>query len=75
MFVYDFMYGTDMADALFQTVNAGYSGSVVWMLDDAMHAKEAPDKLKVWGFGISLAKSISVRKKRKCVPGFMPGRC
>lgn len=50
MFVYDFMYGTDMADALFQTVNAGYSGSVVWMLDDAMHAKEAPDKLKVWGF-------------------------
>ena len=25
MFVYDFMYGTDMADALFQTVNAGYS--------------------------------------------------
>ncbi len=50
MFVYDYMYGTDMADALFQTVNAGYSGSVVWMLDDAMHAKESPDKLKVWGF-------------------------
>lgn len=50
MFVYDYMYGTDMADALFQTVNAGFSGSIVWMLDDAMHAKEAPDKLKVWGF-------------------------
>jgi hypothetical protein len=50
MFVYDYMYGTDMADALFQTVNAGYSGSVVWMLDDAMHGKEAPDKLKIWGF-------------------------
>lgn len=50
MFVYDYMYGTDMADALIQTVNAGYSGSVAWMLDDAMHAKEAPDKLKVWGF-------------------------
>ena len=32
--------------------------------------------LKEYGdFGISLAKSISVRKKRKCVPGFMPGRC
>ena len=50
MFVYDYMYGTDMADALFQAVNAGYSGSVAWMLDDAMHSNEAPDKLKIWGF-------------------------
>jgi len=50
MFVYDYMYGTDMAGALFQTVNRGYSGSIVWMLDDAMHSKEAHDKLKVWGF-------------------------
>lgn len=50
MFVYDYMYGTDMADALFQTINSGFSGSVAWMLDDAMHTKEAPDKLKIWGF-------------------------
>lgn len=50
MFVYDYMYGTDMADALFQTINNAYSGSVVWMLDDAMHSNEAPDKLKIWGF-------------------------
>lgn len=50
MFVYDYIYGTDMADALFQTVNAGYSGSVVWMLDDAMYSLEEPHKLKVWGF-------------------------
>lgn len=50
MFVYDYMYGTDMADALFQTINSGYSGSVVWMLDDAMHSNEAVDKLKIWGF-------------------------
>ena len=50
MFVYDYMYGTDMADALIQTVNCGFSGSVVWMLDDAMHSKESPEKLKVWGF-------------------------
>ena len=50
MFVYDYMYGTDMADALFQAVNAGYSGSIAWMLDDAMYSKEAPDKLKIWGF-------------------------
>lgn len=50
MFVYDHMYGTDMADALFQIVNAGFSGSVAWMVDDAMHGKESPDKLKIWGF-------------------------
>lgn len=49
MFVYDYMYGTDMADAVFQTINAGYSGCVAWMLDDAMHYKE-PGKLKIWGF-------------------------
>jgi hypothetical protein len=50
MFVYDYMYGVDMADALFQTFNNGFSGTIAWMLDDAMHSKEAPDKLKVWGF-------------------------
>jgi hypothetical protein len=50
MFVYDYMYGIDMADALFQTLNNGFSGTIAWMLDDAMHSKEAPDKLKVWGF-------------------------
>lgn len=49
MFVYDFMYGTDMADALIQTINVGYSGSIAWMLDDAMHSNEAPEKLKIWG--------------------------
>ncbi len=49
MFVYDYMYGTDMADALFQTVNEGYSGCVAWMLDDAMHSNEAKDRLKIWG--------------------------
>lgn len=50
MSVYDFSYGIDMADALIQTMRAGYSGTVAWMLDDAMHSNEAPDKLKIWGF-------------------------
>lgn len=49
MLVYDYMYGTDMADALFQTINAGYSGCSAWMLDDAMHNGEVPGKLKIWG--------------------------
>lgn len=50
MSVYDPMYGIDTADALMQTVAAGYSGSVAWMLDDAMHYREERDKLKIWGF-------------------------
>ena len=52
MFVYDHFYGIDMADALFQTMNEGFSGALIWMLDDAMHSKteEGPDKLKIWGF-------------------------
>lgn len=52
MFVYDHSYGTDMADALFQAMTEGFSGVLIWMLDDAMHAnyEEGPDKLKIWGF-------------------------
>ncbi len=50
MSVYDLSYGIDIADALVQTASAGYSGSIAWMLDDAMHSNESPDKLKVWGF-------------------------
>ena len=49
MFVFDYMYGTDVADAVMQTAACGYSGCVVWMLDDAMHTKES-GKLKIWGF-------------------------
>lgn len=49
MFVFDHMYGTDMADAIMQTAANGYSGCIVWMLDDAMHVNE-PGRLKIWGF-------------------------
>ena len=33
-------------------MNEGFSGALIWMLDDAMHSKteEGPDKLKIWGF-------------------------
>lgn len=70
MFVYDYMYGTDMSDALFQTVNAGYSGSVVWMLDDAMHAKEAPDKLKIWGFWNIFGEELFGAEEEEVRPWF-----
>ncbi|MFI3262104.1 MAG: hypothetical protein R3Y26_04245 [Rikenellaceae bacterium] len=52
MFVFDHFYGTDMADVLVQTLNEGYSGSIIWMLDDAMHTNpvDGKGKLKIWGF-------------------------
>ncbi|MCD7930730.1 MAG: hypothetical protein LUH15_04825 [Tannerellaceae bacterium] len=70
MFVYDYLYGTDMADALFQTINEGYSGSVVWMLDDAMHSKETPDKLKVWGFWNILGDEYFGEEEEKVRPWY-----
>lgn len=52
MFVFDHFYGVDMADVLIQTLNEGLSGSIIWMLDDAMHTNpvDGPGKLKIWGF-------------------------
>ena len=70
MFVYDYMYGTDMADVLFQTVNAGYSGCVAWMLDDAMHYNESKDKLKIWGFWNILGEEIFGKEQENVRPWF-----
>lgn len=52
MQVYDAFYGVDMADAIVQIMLAGYSGSVLWLLDDAMYNinGSASTKLKRWGF-------------------------
>ncbi len=53
MFVYDAIYGIDVADATVQTMRAGYAGSIVWMLDDAMYNDDGSShstKLKRWGF-------------------------
>ncbi len=60
MFVKDFFYGVDMADATMQIVNAGYSGTVSWMLDDAMHNTngDSGKDLKVWGFWNILGEEI-----------------
>lgn len=55
MMVYEAFYGIDMADALIQTMREGFSGSLVWNMDDAMY--NSPDNgdyqttaLKRWGF-------------------------
>jgi hypothetical protein len=61
MFVYDFFYGLDMADALIQVMNVGYEGVVAWDLDDAMHTEgDLGDKhkLKRWGMWNSLGSEL-----------------
>lgn len=52
MFTYDAFYGIDMADALIQNMLAGYAGSLLWDLDDAMYniGGGGSTKLKRWGF-------------------------
>lgn len=70
MFVYDYVYGSDMADALIQTINMGYSGSIAWMLDDAMHAREQKNKLKVWGFWNILGDEYFGSKEEEVRPWF-----
>ena len=52
MSVYDAFYGIDMADAVIQNMRAGYGGSILWDLDDAMYNKGAlgATTLKRWGF-------------------------
>lgn len=70
MFIFDYMYGTDMADVLMQTANVGYSGCVAWMLDDAMHSAEAPDKLKMWGFWNIFGDEFFGKEQEKVRPWF-----
>jgi len=70
MFVYDYIYGINVADALFQTVNQGYSGSVVWLLDDAMYSKEKKYKLKIWGFWNILGEEFFGKKEEQVRPWF-----
>jgi len=52
MFIYDAFYGIDVTDAMIQNMLAGYSGSLIWDLDDAMYNINggSSTKLKRWGF-------------------------
>ena len=52
MFVYDYFYGVDMADAAIQSMLAGVGGTIAWDLDDAMHTVGdlgEKNQLKKWG--------------------------
>lgn len=52
MFIYDSFYGVDIADGIMQNMLAGYSGVVLWNMDDAMYnnPSDGYEKLKRWGF-------------------------
>jgi len=59
--VFKFSYGVDMADALIQSMNAGYSGAAAWALDDAMHTcgdLGNKNELKRWGMWNSLGTEL-----------------
>ncbi len=61
MFVYDYFYGLDVADAAIQAMNSGLEGAIAWDLDDAMHTQgDTGDKtkLKRWGMWNSLGTEL-----------------
>jgi len=61
MFVYDFFYGLDVADALIQAMGNNLEGAIAWDLDDAMHTNgDTGDKtqLKRWGMWNSLGTEL-----------------
>lgn len=61
MFVYDYFYGVDMADAAVQAMLAGAGGAIAWDLDDAMHTVGdlgEKHQLKKWGMWNILAEEF-----------------
>lgn len=61
MFVYEYFYGLDVADALIQSMNNCLEGAIAWDLDDAMHTNNDTGdkrKLKRWGMWNSLGTEL-----------------
>ncbi|WP_282035464.1 hypothetical protein [Saccharicrinis aurantiacus] len=65
MMIYKAFYGIDMADAIIQSMRAGFSGALIWGMDDAMYNSpdgDNPDwntkKLKRWGFWNILGEEL-----------------
>jgi hypothetical protein len=58
MMIYKSFYGIDVADAIIQNMLAGYSGVILWDMDDAMYNIDggASTLLKRWGFWNILGK-------------------
>ncbi|TRX59958.1 hypothetical protein FNH22_07850 [Fulvivirga sp. M361] len=75
MFVSDFFYGIDMANATMQLINVGYSGMIAWSMDDAMHNTNGGNgkDLKVWGFWNILGEELFGGADKEAIrPWFYP---
>jgi len=65
MMIYKAFYGIDMADGIIQSMRAGFSGALVWGMDDAMYNSPSGDnldwqtkELKRWGFWNILGEEL-----------------
>lgn len=78
MMVYESFYGIDMADAIIQTMREGYSGALVWDMDDAMYSSPTTDTsksrvLKRWGFWNILGSELAGDSSDEAIrPWFYP---
>ncbi|GAA4236856.1 hypothetical protein GCM10022291_22250 [Postechiella marina] len=79
MFVYDGFYGVDVSDAIVQTMMAGYSGALIWDVDDAMYNRDGNQtgdgykQLKRWGFWNILGEeSFESSEDENIRPFFFP---
>ncbi len=73
MFVYEHFYGVDVCDAAVQAMCAGYSGSIVWDLCDAMHTvDDSGDRtsLKRWGMWNTLGTEFGTPEDENLRPWF-----
>ncbi len=76
MLIYNAEYGIDMADAMIQSMQAGFSGALIWSMDDAMYnynAKADNKQLKRWGFWNSLGEELCGKPEDENIrPFFYP---
>lgn len=61
MLCYDYFYGLDMPVLAMESMNHGFSGLALWMLDDAMHSNGdsgKPEDVKIWGLWNILGSEV-----------------
>lgn len=68
--IHQWWYGTFVADALIQTLRAGWSAGAAWGMDDAMHYKDELDEQKRWGFWNSVAEQKGKPEEANIRPWF-----
>lgn len=76
MMIYEAFYGIDMADAIIQSMIAGFSGALAWDMDDAMYNQDGSSQnkeLKRWGFWNILGEELCANPDDENIrPWFYP---